>query len=162
MHRVIFFVVLLLCSGCNLAVVGSDPSTWKPGQVLSEKSKDLGNGYREVARSQVNSPEHWEGVGHFVFIYFKEKRLCQCSANEISVSPNGRFAVFVDDEKGELTLFNSATSTTRTLTNHYMGTPYSAEWDLTGERAVVRVRKWINNKNSYEQTEVPVELKNGT
>jgi len=160
MRRALFLAVLIFSS--NLAAQNSDPSTWKAGQVLSEKSTDLGKGYRQVAISQVNPPEHWEGVGHFVFIYFKEQRLCQCSANEISLSPNGRFAVFVNDENGQLTLFNAATSTTLSLTDQYVGTPYSAEWDLERGRAVVYVRKWVRDKNGYEQTEVSIELEDGT
>jgi hypothetical protein len=157
MRRILFFAALLF--GSNLAAQNSDPSTWKPGQVLSEKSTDLGKGYREVARSQVNPPEHWEGVGHFVFVYFKEQRLCQCSANDISLSPNGRFAVFVNEQNGRLTLFNAATSTTSSLTDQYVGTPHSADWDLKRGRAVVHVRKWVKDKNGYERTKVPIELK---
>jgi len=133
----------------------------KPGDVLSERSTEIAHGYRQVARSQVNPSGHWEGVGHFVFVYFKDKRLCQCSADEIAIAPNGRYVVFVNEMSGRLILFDAATSKQKPLTDDYVGTPYAGEWDLPGKRAVVQVRKWIKEKNDYEHHSVSLSL-NGT
>ncbi len=166
MNRSFLLAVFLFGSsivGCSLVEqTKPDPSAMTPGQVLSEEVTEIDNGYLEVARSQVNPPGHWEEVGHFVFVYFKEKQLCQCSATEIAFSPDGRYAVFVNDRNGYLTLFNASTGATIKQTKKYIGTPYSADWDLSRGRAIVHLRKWITDKNDYERTEVIVDLKDGT
>ena len=46
-------------------------------RVLSEASKELGSGFREVTRSVENPPGSFEGVGHFRFLYFREQELGQ-------------------------------------------------------------------------------------
>jgi hypothetical protein len=155
MHRTLVLAVLLVTAASQ-----AQPNA-KPGDVLSEKSTEIAHGYRQIARSQVNPPGHWEGVGHFVFVYFNDKRLCQCSADEIAIAPNGRYAVFVDETSGWLMLFDATTSKQQPLTDHYVGTPYASEWDLAGKRAVVQVRKWIKEKNDYERHPVSLNL-NGT
>src|SRR5882762_4513495 len=128
MRKELLLAALLL--GCDFRADYSDPSAWKPGQVLTEKSSDIGNGYRQVSRSQVNPADHWESVGHFVFVYFKDRRMCQCSADEVSFAPDGRFAVFVDETNGQLMLFNAATSVMNSLSDKYIGDLYAGEWDL--------------------------------
>lgn len=50
-----------------------------PGTILSETKRDLGQGYFDVKRSQVNPPGHWEGIGHFGFVFYRE----QSSANAV-------------------------------------------------------------------------------
>ncbi len=61
--------------------------------------------YREI----VNSLEHWEGVGHFSFIYFYERQLCQCSHGDFSISPSKRYAVLQDGPTGKMLLYNVRT-----------------------------------------------------
>lgn len=160
MRRKLLFLTLLL--GTSVTAQDSDPSTLKPGQVLSEETVDLGNGYREVARSQVNPPGHWEGMGHFVFVYFKDQRLCQCDAKEIAISPDGRYVVFVGQEDGKLMLFDSAASVSSSVTDEYVGTPYSASWDLKNKRIVVHVKRWVVDKDGaggHEQSsEIMIEI----
>jgi hypothetical protein len=99
-----------------------------PGTVLSEGSKELGFGFREVHRSKVNSPGQFEGVGHFSFVYFGDELLCQCNHTEIVISPDGKRSIFVNAEDGKLTLFESTSHKRRLLSQQFIGHPARAEW----------------------------------
>lgn len=115
-----------------------------PGTILSETKRDLGNGYVEIKRSEVNPPGHWEGVGHFGFVYFKEEMLCQCGSDEVKASPNGKFAVYVDEKNGRLTLFRAETRSRKLLSKRYIGYPRVADWELASQRIVLSIE---NNRN---------------
>ncbi len=147
-----------LLVSCSSAAENSDPSKWKPGQVLSEKTINLGNGYKEVHRSVVNPPGHWEGVGHFSYVYFKDKPLCQCSRNEVVISPDGSYAIFAEETDGNLMLLDARNLVSRALTTEFIGLPDSASWDMKGGKVVVSVKKWVSEKKEYEEKKVPVEL----
>ena len=75
-------------------------------QVVSETSRDLGFGFREVHREEKMPPTFWEGVGYFGFLYYKDHELCQCSS--YSIAPSGRYALF-QDATGDIVLFVAAT-----------------------------------------------------
>jgi hypothetical protein len=119
-----------------------------PGTVLSETKRDLGGGYVEVRRSQVNPPGHWEGIGHFGFVYFKEEKLCQCSPVEIKISPNGELAVYVDEQSGSLTLFRAATRSRKLLSERYIGHPIAAEWLLSKRLVVLTLENSVNGQST--------------
>ncbi len=158
MRRILFFAALLC--GSNLAAQNSDPSTWKPGQVLSEKSTDLGKGYREVARSQVNPPEHWEGVGHFTFVYYQDLKLCQCGKSEFFISPSGNHALFINERPGSVTLFTAQSKMTKTVTPGFVALISKVEWnEFNGEALVVFQRRAANESIPKP---ISVSLKNGT
>ena len=156
MRRLLLAIAFL--ASATLEAQDTDPSTWKPGQVLSEVSIDIVNGYREVEREEVNPEGHWEGVGHFVFVYYKEKRVCQCSAEEIAISPSGEFAIYTDVKDGNLMLFIAHSFATRSLSKEYLGYPYEADWNLDQKYAVVRLKKWVSGKRDYEPVEVKIDL----
>jgi hypothetical protein len=125
-----------------------------PGTILSETQRDLGNGYLEVRRSQVNSPGHWEGIGHFGFVYFKEEKLCQCGPAEIKVSPNGELAVYVDEKSGALTLFRADSRSKQLLSERYIGHPVAADWQLADRRVVLTLENSINGQSTISKLTV--------
>ena len=74
-------------------------------EVISEKSKDHGFGFRDV-RQQVKMPKgHWEGIGHFGFLYFKDHKISQTS--DFLISSDGKFVVFTDGPTGNVQAFFS-------------------------------------------------------
>lgn len=108
-----------------------------PGTTLAEHSADLGAGFREVARSEVNGPGSFEGVGHFVFVYFHDEKICQCSRTEMVISPDGRLALYTDVMTGKLMLFRAGSAKRAQLTQEFVGYPTSAVWDVPGQKADV-------------------------
>jgi hypothetical protein len=135
----------------------TDPSTWTPGQVLAERSADLGCGFREVHQSVVMPADWWEGVGHFGFTYSRDEVLCQCAPFEVMRSADGRFAIYVDTASGQLVLFDAAGSDRTYLTYDYIGTPVTATWDLSGGSAIVRLEQHLEEDHVVTE-ELPVLL----
>lgn len=127
-----------------------------PGTILSETKRDLGQGYFDVKRSQVNPPGHWEGIGHFGFVFYREQKLCQCGEAEVSISPQGEFAVFVDEKSGALTLFHAATGSRQRLSEAYIGRPHSSDWQLSHRRVIVTLEKYDNDRRSTSKLTIPL------
>lgn len=128
-----------------------DPSKWKPGQVLSETSEDMGFGFRLVEREVVNPASHWEGIGHFAFFYFREQQLCQCSRSEVSISPSGKYALLKDGRSGKLLLFTAPLNRFTEVTKKYVGSPEKFEWREQDGKATITLfqeRKRGNKKAS--------------
>jgi hypothetical protein len=119
-----------------------------PGTVLNETSQSIAHGFRQVARSQVNAPGHFEGIGHFIFVYYKNEQLCQCGKDEIAISPDGQYAIFTDVSSGKLLLFTSASRARKELTQKFAGYPKSASWDLAAKQVVVTLEKYENGVGS--------------
>lgn len=153
LNRLIVLVLSMNVFGC-----GSDPSEWKPGQILSEKSTRLGHGYRMIARSVVNPVDHWEAVGHFVYIYYKDTYLCHCSDYEVVISPDGRYAIYADDETGRLKLFKSRERLFSELSAEYVGYPYKADWDIDNDKATVYLKKWLDKKQEFQMSEITIDM----
>jgi hypothetical protein len=82
-------------------------------RVLSETSRELGFGFREVTRSVENPPGVFEGVGHFGFLYFREQELGQHGT--YSISPSGRYVVYQDGPSGDIVLFAAASRKARVV-----------------------------------------------
>lgn len=133
------FIAILLAA---LGVATGAPATelTRPGTVISESSKELGFGLREVHRSKVSSPGLFEGVGHFSFVYFRDELLCQCRYTEIMISPDGRYSIFVNSEDGILMLFQSGDRELLPLSQQYVGHPVRAEW--TESRVIVTLIRY--------------------
>jgi hypothetical protein len=127
-----------------------------PGTVLGEASRSIGHSFREVQRSEVNPPRQFEGIGHFVFVYYKNEKLCQCGKEEIAISPNGEYAIFADVSTGKLILFHAASRSRREITQEFAGYPKAASWDLAARRAVVTLEKYENGVGSIHKLTVPL------
>ncbi|HEV2246207.1 MAG TPA: hypothetical protein VGW37_06100 [Terriglobia bacterium] len=67
-----------------------------------ERATDLGFGFRRVIMAEP-SQSSFESIGHFEYLYFGDRRLCQVGA--CSVSPSGRYAAYQDGPSGNLFLF---------------------------------------------------------
>lgn len=116
------------------------PDLQPPGTIVSESWKDLKFGFREVARSRVNPPSIFEGIGHFSFVYFRDEELCQCHNSEIAISADGAYAVFTDVTNGKLKLFEASSRKRTDLSSTFIGYPDSASWNITKRQAVVKLK----------------------
>jgi hypothetical protein len=155
-HCCIGILVLAVSLGFDARGAGQtpeDPRSKPAGTILFESRRDLGNGYLEIRRSQVNPPGHWEGIGHFDFVYFRDQKLCQCDLGEVQISPQGEFALFVARD-GRLTLFSAGTKAGRRLTRQFEGTPISAEWQLSQRRVAVTLEKYVDGHSKKSKLTV--------
>ena len=143
MKRNFLIVTLLFAFGC--LADSTDSSTWKSGQVLSESTQNLDGGFLLVRREVVNPPKHWERVGHFSFLYFRQRQLCQCSHGDFSIAPSNRYALVQDGPTGKLLLFNAQTERMTEATTKYVGSPQSFRWDEAKRSVTVMFYQRLNN-----------------
>ena len=113
------------------------PSMVLHAQVLQESSRDLGHGFREVTRSVKNPPGHWEGIGHFGYVYYKDTLLDQCSGSDLFISPHGRYAIYNNSSTGQLTLFEAKTRSTKPLTKSFIALINKVEWHESDNSATI-------------------------
>jgi len=103
----------------GLIVLTALLSAWESNAaVLSETSKDLGFGFRQVARSEHTPPGAWEGVYHSRLLFYKDTQLSQYDT--YSIAPSGRYAIFQDAPTGEIVLFTPSTAK-RKIVAQYSG-----------------------------------------
>ena len=108
------------------------------GRIVRESFEPIGHDFYDVSRSIENPPSHWEGIGHFGFLFFKEKEICQCSPYNTSISPDGRYLLFANQsEGGALEVFDSINSSSKSLSDIYLGYPVDAEWNAGGTSVLV-------------------------
>ena len=90
-----------------------------------ERATDLCFGFRRV---MVAEPSHssFEGIGHFEYLYFRDRRLCHLG--DCSIAPSGKFAVFQDGPSGCLFLFRRADGTQTQLTSQFVALVDTFEW----------------------------------
>ncbi len=105
-------VVQLLLSGC-----ATSPRV--------ERTTALGHGFRRVVMAEP-SQSSFESIGHFEYLYFGDRRLCQVGA--CSVSPSGRYAAYQDGPSGNLFLFRSADGRTTQLTSQAVALVDTFDW----------------------------------
>ncbi len=73
-------------------------------QMLTQKTKELGHGYRFQESQQVNVPGRWHSDRSFKFLYFEKRYLCQCT--EFSISPSGKYAIYQIHGSNAIMSFN--------------------------------------------------------
>ena len=73
-------------------------------QVLTEKTTDLGFGFKQIEHAQVNVAGRWKSNVKFHFLYHEKRRLCQCTLHSISAS--GRYAIFQEMATKEVFIFH--------------------------------------------------------
>lgn len=125
------------------------------GAILSEESRPIVRDFREVRRSQVNPPGHFEGIGHFVFVYYKDEKLCQCRPREVAISPDGDLAIFTEASSGKLMLFRATSRTRKELTSEFVGYPTDASWGTA--RVIVTLENYENGVATYKTLAVSLE-----
>jgi hypothetical protein len=123
------------------------PSTRKAGEVLSEDVQHLPGGFHIVHRTIVNPPGHWEGTGHFSFLYFHKKKLCVCSGGEFSISPSKRYVMYQDGPTGKLSIFNSLTGRVTDIRKKYLGRPKEFAWNEKQGLVVVTFHQGLDNRD---------------
>jgi len=106
-------------------------------QLPSESSRDLGFGFREVQREQVNPPGHWEGIAHYSYVYFGDTLLCRCTADLFFISPSGRYAIFHNEDSGILSGYRIENRQTIAITSKFVGLPRKVEWNEPDYSAIV-------------------------
>jgi hypothetical protein len=110
-----FFIlaaVPLLLSACNSTSV-------------VERSTDLGFGFRQVMLAKPVQTS-FESVGHFEYLYFGNKQLCQVDV--CSVSPSGKYAVYQDGPTGNIYLFRRSDGKLTQLTSQFVALVDMFDW----------------------------------
>ena len=78
-----------------------------------EQTRDVGHGFRMVAKSQQAGPGAFEGFAHCRYLFYKDIELVRYDS--YSVAPSGRYALFQDAPTGAVVLFVSANSQRRVV-----------------------------------------------
>ena len=110
-----------------------------PGTVVAERAVDMGFGFREVARSIALPSGAFEGIGHFSFVVYGGHDICQCTREDVVLSPDGQFLIYTDVESKKLMLFRSKSQDRVVLRPEFVGYPLSATWDIKAGTAMVRL-----------------------
>lgn len=90
-----------------------------------ERVSELGFGFRAVTLA-VPVAVDFESVGHFKYLYYGEKRLCQLG--ECSVSPPGGHIIFQDGASGNLFLYRRRDGRLSPLTKKFVSLVKTFEW----------------------------------
>jgi len=152
-----FAVLFSACQTTSPEDINIEFSEWsskESGTILRQSSEKIRDGFYSVKQSIVNSPEHWEGVGHFSSIFHHKIKICQCSTYDTVISPKGNYIIYFSNVRRQLELYNTRSKTTSVISKEYTGYPTSAEWDLDNKIANVI----LTDTNSKPSREIKVEL----
>ena len=100
-----------------------------------ERTSDLGFGFRRVTMAQP-SQSPFESTGHFEYLYFRDRQLCEVGA--CSISPSGQYAIYQDGSSGNLFLFSPKDDSPIQLAQPFVALVDTFEWHE--ENRIVRVR----------------------
>jgi len=143
----IFILITLFLSACQTSSprnIDIDYEKWDsqlPGTVVKQSSEKLEYGFYDVSKSIVNFSSHWEGVGHFGYIYYRNIEVCKCSNYDTVISPNGEFIIYHSQKNNRLEIFKTSSKEVSELSKLYIGYPKSAKWDLNGKTASISLSK---------------------
>jgi len=91
----------------------------------------LGHGYRWVYRKHMEGGEEgaFEGIAHYHDLYYRSRLLAKGVGYSYSISPSGRFALFVDyGNIGRVMLFDRQTGEARNVTDGTFVVPRDFAW----------------------------------
>ena len=160
MRYKLIVIVSLFLSGClttphkDIDIEASEFQKLNSGDVVRQRSEKLGHGFYEVKRSTINASDHWEGIGHFSFIYFGKSKICQCSAIDTVISPNGKFIVYHSGSRKRLELYNSQSKEITAISEKYIGYPRNGDWMLKTNKVVVDLDNLTDTVRN--QIEIPL------
>lgn len=124
------------------------------GAVLSEESRPLYRDFREVRTSRQNAPGHFESIGHFVSVYYKDEKLCDCRPREVAIAPDAGMAVYVDSSTEKLMLFVASSRSRKELAQQFIGYPTEAKWGPA--RVEITLERYKDGVPSYTKLAVPL------
>ena len=84
--------------------------------------------------------------------------MCQCTISELVFSPDQKFALYIGDEIGKLSLLNTSAFSIKVLSTEYIGYPDRADWDLEQNQVKVYLRKWNEESKSHDRFEYKFQL----
>jgi len=132
-----FYIILaVLMTACqtnapkNIDVDFDQWDSQKPGTVVAQSIND-------VSKSVINHSDHWEGIGHFGYLYFHKTEVCKCSVYNTSISPDGTYVVYHSHQAARLVIYNTRSKETLELSEKYIGYPKSTEWNLEDKSAII-------------------------
>jgi len=96
------------------------------GEIVSESSQDLNDGFRLVRRAEKVSAS-FESIGHFTYFAYRKKILSQ--TDKYSISPSGKIAVYQDGPTGTVVLFRVDEGTQATVVNKFIALVEDFEWN---------------------------------
>jgi hypothetical protein len=100
-----------------------------------ERTTDLGFGFRRVTMAEPTQSS-FEGIGHFEYLYFRDRQLSRLGA--CSVSPSGRYAIYQDGPSGNLFLFSPKDGSPIQLAQQFVALIDSFEWHEEARMVSVR------------------------
>jgi hypothetical protein len=90
-----------------------------------ERTTDLGFGFRRVILAEPSSSS-FESIGHFEYLYYRDRRLCDLG--RCSVSSSGSYAIYQVGSSGNLFLFRRADGRLTQLTSQFVALVEKFEW----------------------------------
>jgi len=102
-----------------------------------EETTHLGFGFRRVVLAEPSSAK-FESIGHFAYLYYRHRRIC--SLGDCSVSPSGRFVIYLDGPSGRLFLYRRADGRLTELTTRFEALVDTFVWHESAGTVEVRFR----------------------
>lgn len=128
-----------------------DISKLKPGDIVGEQSYPLKFGFRAVQRAEINHPGSFERVGHFCYFYFENVNLGGCESETFHISPDGKYALYLNDVDARLVVFKSESKRVFFLSSGFLGRPTHPTWDLKNNLVTVQLdNKEATTKESFK------------
>ena len=119
----------IMCAMLAVPIVFGACKSGPPKKPVVEQTIDLGFGFRRVVIAEPVKVG-FESIGHFEYLYYGDRRLCQVGA--CSISPSGKYAIYQDGPSGELFLFRREEGRVSRLTTHFVGRVKSFTWREEG------------------------------
>jgi hypothetical protein len=91
-----------------------------------ERRQDLGFGFHRDVIAMQNPPGFFESVGHFEFLFYRQRKLCQL--NDCWVAPSGRSVVYQDGPSGNVFVFFRQGERIAQLTKKFPGLIVEFQW----------------------------------
>jgi hypothetical protein len=88
---------------------------------------NLGHGFIKRDYTVKNPPNHFEAIAHYSATFFKKRDLGQLDG--FSISPSGRYAIYIKSEEGRLYMFNIPKQAEYRIKFDDYCYPYSPTWN---------------------------------
>lgn len=93
---------------------------------LLERRANLGFGFHRDIIAEQNPPGFFESVGHFEYLFYRDKKLDRL--DDCLVSPSGDSIVYQEAASGNIFVFNRRSDTTTRLTKKFPGLANRFVW----------------------------------